>query len=142
MATLTVSAGIVSGLSAFAASRGADLHALYARADVDLGALDDPDARLPLETYKTLLRAAQEMCADPALALHWGEAVDMAEVSIVGLIMNASETMGEAFAQMQRLGGSRWKWRASATDRASMSRRATASSGCATTVSIPTISLN
>jgi len=104
MPALTVSAGIVSGLGAFAASRGADLSALYARAGVDVATLDDPDARLPLETYKALLRAAQDMCADPALALHWGEAVDMAEVSIVGLIMNASETMAEAFAQMQRFG--------------------------------------
>ncbi|MDZ4778580.1 MAG: AraC family transcriptional regulator [Alphaproteobacteria bacterium] len=104
MPALTVSAGIVSGLAAFAASRGADRNALYARAGIDVEALDDPDARLPLESYKALLRAAQDMCADPALALHWGEAVDMAEVSIVGLIMNASETMGEAFAQMQRFG--------------------------------------
>jgi AraC-like DNA-binding protein len=104
MAALSVSAGIVSGLAAFAVSRGADMPMLCARAGLDKDALADPDARLPLETYKTLLRVAQELCADPALALHWGEAVDMAEVSIVGLIMNASETMGEAFAQMQRFG--------------------------------------
>jgi AraC-like DNA-binding protein len=104
MPDLTVSAGVIAGLGAFAASRGADLGALYHRVGIDAAALDDPDSRLPLETYKALMRAGQEMCADPALALHFGEAVDMSEVSIVGLIMNASATMAEAFAQMQRFG--------------------------------------
>jgi len=50
------------------------------------------------------MRAAQAMCNDPALSLHYGETVDMSEVSIVGLIMNASETMADAFIQLQRFG--------------------------------------
>ena len=104
MADLTVSAGIVSGLLAFAVARGAERCALLDRAGIDPESLEDPDSRAPLETYKALLHAAQDMCADPALALHYGEAVDMSEVSIVGLIMNASETMADAFAQMQRFG--------------------------------------
>ena len=54
--------------------------------------------------FVALMRAAEELCDDPALALHYGETVDMAEVSIVGLIMNASETMMDAFVQMQRFG--------------------------------------
>jgi AraC-like DNA-binding protein len=44
------------------------------------------------------------MCDDPALSLHYGESVDMSEVSIVGLIMNAAETMLDAFIQLQRYG--------------------------------------
>jgi len=104
MVDLTVSAGIVDGLGAYAATRGADPSALFARAGIDRASLGDPDNRIPLEKYKALLRAAQVMCADPAFALHYGEAVDMSEVSIVGLIMNASETMADAFAQMQRFG--------------------------------------
>jgi AraC-like DNA-binding protein len=66
--------------------------------------LADSDGRLPFEAYVAIMRAAQDLCGDPALALHFGEAVDLAEFSIVGLIMNASATMGEAFAQMQRFG--------------------------------------
>jgi AraC-like DNA-binding protein len=104
MPDLTVSAGVVSGLIAFAAARGADPRVLVGRAGLQDGDLDDPDARLPFATYVTLMRAAQDLCGDPALALHFGEAVDLAEVSIVGLIMNASATMGDAFAQMQRFG--------------------------------------
>lgn len=50
------------------------------------------------------MRQACVLCDDPALALHYGESIDLAEVSIVGLIMNASETMADAFAQLQRFG--------------------------------------
>jgi AraC-like DNA-binding protein len=104
MADLTASAGLVCGLLDFAVSKGADRCALAVRAGVDLAALEDPDGRVPFGWYASLLREAQAMCGDPALALHYGEAVDMSEVSIVGLIMNASETMADAFAQMQRFG--------------------------------------
>ncbi len=104
MSTLTTSAGLAAGLIAFAAGRGADRAALMARAGLRPADLEDPDSRLPFETYVALMRAARDLCDDPALALHFGEAVDLAELSIVGLIMNASATMGDAFAQMQRFG--------------------------------------
>ena len=100
----TVSAGIVSGLAAYAAGRGASTAALYRDAGIDPARLADPDNRVALGAYKKLMRTAAAACADPAFALHFAEAVDMSEVSIVGLIMNASATMGEAFEQMQRFG--------------------------------------
>ena len=104
MSNLTTSAGVAAGLIAFAVQRGADRAALIARVGLHPDNLDDPDERLPFETYVTLMHAAKDLCGDPALALHFGEAVDLAEMSIVGLIMNASPTMGDAFAQMQRFG--------------------------------------
>jgi AraC-like DNA-binding protein len=104
MSTLTTSAGLAAGLIAFAVRQGADRTALLARAGLRPADLDDPDARLPFASYIALMRAAQDLCGDPALGLHFGEAVDLAEMSIVGLIMNASATMGDAFAQMQRFG--------------------------------------
>lgn len=103
MTDLTTSAGIVAGLIAFAVDRGAERAALMTKTGVQPVDLEDADSRLPFETYMVLMRAAQDLCGDPALALHFGEAVDLAEMSIVGLIMNASATMGDAFAQMQRL---------------------------------------
>lgn len=102
MAELTASAGLVRGLLDFAARQGADRRALASRAGVDEAALDDPDARVPFTAYVELLRNACRMCGDPALALRYGEAIDMSEVSIVGLIMNASATMADALAQLQR----------------------------------------
>jgi AraC-like DNA-binding protein len=104
MSNLTTSAGLAESLIGFAAGRGADRTALMSRAGLRPADLEDPDSRLPFETYITLMRAAQDLCGDPALALHFGEAVDLAEMSIVGLIMNASATMGDALAQMQRFG--------------------------------------
>ncbi len=102
MSDLTASAGLVRGLFDFAVTRGADPQVLAARADIDERALRDADARIPFAVYVALMREASVLCGDPALALHYGESVDMSEVSIVGLIMNASETMAEAFGQLQR----------------------------------------
>jgi AraC-like DNA-binding protein len=104
MADLTASAGLVRGLFDFAVTRGADRRMLAARAGIDERALEDADARVPFDVYVALVREASALCGDPALALHYGESVDMSEVSIVGLIMNASETMAEAFGQLQRFG--------------------------------------
>lgn len=104
MSNLTTSAGLAVSLIGFAADRGADRAALMVRAGLRSADLEDPDSRLPFDSYMTLMRAAQDLCGDPALALHFGEAVDLAEMSIVGLIMNASATMGDALAQMQRFG--------------------------------------
>lgn len=77
---------------------------LALRSGIDEAALADPDSRVPFAIYADLMRQACMLCDDPALALHYGEAIDLAEVSIVGLIMNASETMADAFAQLKRFG--------------------------------------
>lgn len=95
---------MVAGLANFAASKGADAARLLVGAGIDGALLDDPDNRVSVSAYAALMRAAQRACADPGLALHYGEAVDMSDVSIVGLIMNASENMGEAFLQLNRFG--------------------------------------
>jgi len=61
-----------------------------------------PDARLPIEWYAALLTAAAELCGDPALALTFGAAVRLEDISIVGLIGSASATMGEGREQLNR----------------------------------------
>jgi Arabinose-binding domain of AraC transcription regulator, N-term/Helix-turn-helix domain len=101
---LTVGAGLARGLIRFAGSKGASEIELARLCGADFVALEDQDKRVPMANYITLMRAAKEMTGDPAFALHYGEAVDLSELSIVGLIMNASETMGEAFIQMNRFG--------------------------------------
>jgi AraC-like DNA-binding protein len=103
-AMLTVGAGLPRGLIRLAAGRGADPEELARRAGLVLSDLDDQDSRVDMPNYIALMRAAKEMTGDPAIALHYGEAVDLADLSITGLIMNASETMGEAFIQMNRFG--------------------------------------
>lgn len=104
MAELTISAGFARGLIDLAVSRGASRSALVARAGIDPAALDDQDNRIPLATYQRLMHAGQELAGDPALALHFGEAFDIAELSILGLIGGGSETAGDALALVNRYG--------------------------------------
>ncbi len=104
MTELTVGAGLARGLARFAIAKGADADALLARAGIGAADLDDQDKRVPMANYIALMRAARELSGDAAIALHYGEEVDLSEVSIAGLIMNASADMREAFVQMNRFG--------------------------------------
>jgi AraC-like DNA-binding protein len=104
MAELTVAAGLARGLLELAVLKGADEKTLLRRAGIDLEDLQDQDNRIPFEKYVTLMRAGKELTGDPALALHYGETNDMAQISVVGLLGLASETMMEAFQQLNRYG--------------------------------------
>lgn len=104
MSELTVGAGLARGLIELAVAKGADASLLLARADIAPAGLEDQDNRIPFVKYVALMRAAKELCNDPALALHYGETNDMSKISVVGLIANASETMLEAFQQLNRYG--------------------------------------
>lgn len=104
MAELTVAAGLARGLVNLAVLKGAREADLLARAGIDPADLVDHDTRIPFPRYVALMRAGQALAGDPALALHYGEVRDFAEVSVVGLIGLASETMLEAFAQLNRYG--------------------------------------
>jgi AraC-like DNA-binding protein len=110
MAELTVGAGLARGLIKLAISKGASEAELARRAGIDLTDLADQDNRVGMANYVALMRAAKELTHDPALALHYGETVDLSELSIVGLIMNASETMMDAFVQMNRFGKLAIEW--------------------------------
>jgi AraC-like DNA-binding protein len=98
----TVSSGFILSLLGYAASRGADREALLTRADIAATSLADRDSRLPFAQYMKLMRAAKVAIGDAALALHFGQATDVSDISIVGLIGKASDTMLDAFAQLNR----------------------------------------
>ncbi|MCE3288979.1 MAG: AraC family transcriptional regulator [Caulobacter sp.] len=100
----TVAAGLVKGLADYAAGRGADRAALLAAAGVTEAQIADLDGRVPFGSYVALMRAAKIACDDPALSLHFAQALDLSEVSVVGLISHAAETMTEAFLQLNRYG--------------------------------------
>ena len=98
----TVSAGYATDLLALALAKGAARTDLLARAGISEDDLADADNRVAFERFKVLMRAAKEMCDEPALALHFGARNWFLEGSVVGLISAASQTMGEAFVQMNR----------------------------------------
>lgn len=100
----TVSASYAKAFLDFAVMKGADRQALIDRSGVLPAELADPDNRISLARYKELMRAAKELSGEPAIALHFGESPLFFERSILGLIIRASSTMGEAFVQMNRYG--------------------------------------
>jgi AraC-like DNA-binding protein len=102
MSEATCAAGFVRALLDFAVSKGAPRQELLQRAAISDYAFADLDGRIPFESYVALMRAAKELTGDDALALHFGEDVPMAGVSIVGLIGRAAETMQDAFTQLSR----------------------------------------
>ena len=102
MAEPSVAAGVVQGMMKVAVERGAGREALAQASRIDPADLEDQDKRIPLARYRALIKAGQLLANDPALALHYGETIDLSEVSIVGLIGHASATMAHAFDQLQR----------------------------------------
>ncbi|MDT0327549.1 AraC family transcriptional regulator [Nocardiopsis lambiniae] len=104
MQRATIAAGLVAGLFTYAERHGADPDALATASGVSREQLRDPDARVPLPRYLELVRAARVALDDDALALHYGAEVAMADVSIVGLVMEAAPDMAAALRQLQRYG--------------------------------------
>lgn len=104
MTTPTVSSGLAGGLIAFAENRGADRLVLLEAAGLAPAAVAEADDRVPMDAYLRLVEAAKAATGEPALSLLWAEAVGMAELSVVGLVMESAATMGEAFVQLQRYG--------------------------------------
>jgi AraC-like DNA-binding protein len=100
----TVGAGYALGLLNLAVAKGANRAQLLARAGIRADDLEDQDNRIPMGNYVALMRSGQELAAEPALALLYGEAMDLSELSVVGLIARASDTMTEALAQLNRYG--------------------------------------
>lgn len=100
----TVGAGYARGVFDLAIKLGADRAQLALKAGIDPAVLDDHDARMPLSDYLALMKAGKALSGDPALALKVGEAFDLSELSVLGLICHASPTMLDAFRQMNRYG--------------------------------------
>jgi AraC-like DNA-binding protein len=102
MRDLTVAAGAARALMEFAIARGAGREALVERAGIDPSDLEDRDHRIPFAKYVALMRAGQELCGDPALALHFGESVPLASLSLGCQVGQYSESMAEGLALINR----------------------------------------
>lgn len=102
MSEQTIAAGIVRALAELAVSKGAVARVLYAAAGIDPVDVKEPDRRLPLAKYEALMRAAQRLCNDPALPIHFGEAFDATEISIAGAIATRSQLLGDGFPLLNR----------------------------------------
>ena len=102
MARLTAAVGDARGMLNFAVRQGVDRELLLAASGMTEGMLGNFEARLPLPAYRRLIETGAALTNDPAFALHYAEAIDVSEISVLGLITHASETMIDAFAQINR----------------------------------------
>ncbi|MBI3438492.1 MAG: AraC family transcriptional regulator ligand-binding domain-containing protein [Proteobacteria bacterium] len=102
MPETTVAAGFVRALLELAVSKGANRDVLVARAGVEPTTLGDQDNRVPFSAFVALMREGKRLSGDMALALHFGEAFDVADLSIIGLVGRSSSTLAEAFEQSNR----------------------------------------
>ncbi|HEV7764706.1 MAG TPA: AraC family transcriptional regulator, partial [Thermoanaerobaculia bacterium] len=101
MRELTVAASVARALMKLAASKGASRKTLFDRSRIALPDLEDSDNRIPFGKFVALMRAAKELCNDPAFALHFGEEVDASEISLVHM-MGGADNFGDALAQGNR----------------------------------------
>jgi AraC-like DNA-binding protein len=102
MPSQSVVAVAVTALLDFAVSEGAPRPLLMERARLADDVLGDPDGRVPFACYVELMKAGQELSGDPALALHFGEAVDVSEIAIGCVAAGMSATFEECFVAMNR----------------------------------------
>lgn len=98
----TIGAGYPRALLDFAVSRRADRAALLERSGIRADDLSRQDNRVPVSSYVELLKAAADLTGEPAITLHFGQAVRMQEISIVGLICEACETTIDVAKQLNR----------------------------------------
>jgi AraC-like DNA-binding protein len=98
----TVGAGYAKGFVDFAVAKGAPRGQLLETAGIPERDLDDLDNRVPLQRYVALIKAGASLLDAPAIALQYGEAVRMQEISIVGLICEACETTLDVGTQLNR----------------------------------------
>jgi hypothetical protein len=98
----TIAAGIVRGLVDFAVAKGASRADLLHRAEIVAADLENQDGRVPLGRYTVLMRAAQALCRDPALALHFGEEIDLSQRSITGHLDHGMKTVADGVGLVNR----------------------------------------
>lgn len=98
----TIAAGYPRALLGFAVSKGADRAALLAASGLNDSDLNEQDDRVALDQYIALLKAAADLTGEPAIALQFGEAVRMQDISIVGLICEACETTLDVGRELNR----------------------------------------
>ncbi|MDQ4087956.1 MAG: AraC family transcriptional regulator [Pseudomonadota bacterium] len=98
----TIAAPFVRATLDLAVAKGGDRRELLNLSGIDGEALGDPNARIAVAAWVALIRAAKDAAHDAAFALHFGEAYDLGDMSVVGLMGRAVETKGEGLRMVNR----------------------------------------
>jgi hypothetical protein len=77
MAEPTIATSFANAFLKFAVAKGGDRQALIEQSRLRHEDLAEQDNRIPLATYLALIKAAIELCNEPALALLFGAEVSL-----------------------------------------------------------------
>jgi AraC-like DNA-binding protein len=83
-------------------TRGCDPVALFARAGLDLAALDDPEARIPVLATSRLWRLAVDATRDPCFGLEAARHISPTTFQALGFAVLSSRTLREVFERNVR----------------------------------------
>ncbi|WP_297733406.1 AraC family transcriptional regulator [uncultured Maricaulis sp.] len=98
----TISSALALAFIDYACSRGAMRERLLAFAQLPDCHEEPADLRVALPCFFDLVKAAKVQTDEPGLPILFAAHADFSEVSIAGLIANASETMMDALIQLNR----------------------------------------
>ncbi|MEY4583058.1 MAG: hypothetical protein RL701_7761, partial [Pseudomonadota bacterium] len=102
----TVSIRVLRGLVENVEMAGVSRRQLLQAARLDLDKLEVADARVPRSTIFRVCESAIDLTADPALGLHWAEAIDGTTFTPISPLLAHSATLRqglEALSQFNRL---------------------------------------
>lgn len=86
----------------FAVSKGADRTTLIQHAGFDQALPTGPDERIGFRFYRNLVQASVKDTDDPSLPLRYPFETGLDTASIVGLIIQSADNLGDAFGQLNR----------------------------------------
>ena len=95
-------ASLVYGLDTYLHARGSEARDALRRAGLEPRDMIDPDRRVPLIRYLDLLEICADMLDDPQFGLKFGAQYEPRHAGVVGNVVLASRTVGEAFEMMGR----------------------------------------
>src|ERR1700755_2942932 len=92
----------VRGLVAAVERAGVEREAFLAQVGLQAHALDDVQVRIPLATYRGVVRAAIASTRDPALGLHLAERAAMGTFDVLGYLGEHCSNLRDAFQTIAR----------------------------------------
>lgn len=88
------SAGSLNFILVYLKNKGVETDALCRRLNIDVGLLQDPDARLPLRVIQSVWHAGVEETGDPSLPLYLGKEVNPFALGVVAYMLMHCKTLG------------------------------------------------
>lgn len=98
----TVSITLVRALAVAVERSGIVRERFLNAAGIDARRLEDMHARIPLDDYRRVVRAAYELSADPALGLHLGEQMSLATFDVLGHLTEHGTSLRDVFEMILR----------------------------------------